>query len=716
MHIRLATLLKRAVVVGLSFTITLALLLSLTTFVALNARWEIPDRRELDAPSVLLDRDGNVIARFTSTQDRQVVPLHRISIGARNAVIAGEDVRFLEHGGVDPVSLLRAVVRNVRTGSIEQGGSTLTQQYVKNAFEGVGNERTVIRKVREAVISVQLERDLSKSEILEAYLNTVFFGEGAYGIEAAAQEYFATSAALLTAAQGAALAQALPAPSVRNPRIDPDGARERRDRILATMAEAGFLDDEQFGKAIDEEMVVEDRRPPDVLYPFFTEYVRKQLIADAAIGEDVLLSGGLQIATSLDPDVQAAIEDAVAEILPRQVGDNADVDAGVVAIDPRTGDVLGLYGGRDFGARQQDLATQGRRQNGSTFKPFGFIAALESGIRHDANVRTPGVQTIQPEDCGGRLGEPWTVSGPGGQTPLSEALTRSINTAFQGLGCRLGPDAIIDVAHRLGVRNEIDAVPAVALGGATFGASVLDMASAYATLANDGLHCPARSVVSLTNRRGEILDPPQERTVVPDMPVVLRAPGEAMLANRPRELADADTAGCLRMLAPDIARLTTQALEGVVERTTGRRAQIGRPQAGKTGTTNDERDAWFVGYTPDLAMAVWVGHAESNDPLRDIEGFARVQGGTLPALIWKAAAERILADVAKTDFLEPGESAADTRAPAPPAGRPTPTPSRSDQPSDAPTADPSDTPTDSPSDDPTGPASPPCIIVLGNCD
>lgn len=296
---------------------------------------------------------------------------------------------------------------------------------------------------------------------------------------------------------------------------------------------------------------------------------------------------------------------------------------------------------------------------------------------------------------------------------LREALIRSVNTAFQRLSCDLGPSAIVDVAERLGVRNQIDRVPAVGLGGSRFGASVLDMASAFATLANDGVHCPARSILRIRDGSGAELPPLREVTIVPDMDVRSRVPSDEELSRRPEGLAERDTGRCFGALSPDVARATTETLQQVVSRTTGRRAQLDRPTAGKTGTTNDETDAWFVGYTPDIAIAVWVGHTEAATPLRNVAGFARVQGGTLPAMIFRIAAERILENVPPTDFPTPGEGIKAGRVPAPartdPATEPTAEASTAE-----PDGEPSDPPTTEPDESPS-PSGPPCIIVLGSC-
>ncbi|MDX1511600.1 MAG: transglycosylase domain-containing protein, partial [Nitriliruptorales bacterium] len=643
---RLRHAVRRVTLVGLSALVASSGLLVLMAWLALNIDWgELPDPAALSAPTILVTEDGEELARFTAEVDRRVVSLDEISEDAVNAVIASEDARFREHDGVDPVSLLRAVVTNVRTGAVEQGGSTLTQQYVKNAY--LTPERTIIRKIREAVISIQLERDLTKDEILERYLNTVSFGGLSYGIEAAALTYFGKPAARLTAAEGATLAQLLPAPSVRNPRVDPDGARTRRDAVLDRMVELGMLTSDEGREAKATPMQLADRPARRLSEaPFFVEYVRKQIVH--AYGEEALLRGGLTVTVTLDREVQAAVEEAVAAQLPAD--EAGDIDAGAVAIDPATGNVLAIHGGRDFATNEFDLATQGRRQNGSTFKPFVFLAGIERGMNPDETYPAPGAITIDPEDCVGVDAEPVEVEGgPGGSLTVREALIRSVNTVYIQLGCELGPAPVIEMASRLGVRNLIPPAPAVALGGAAFGASVIDMASAYATIANDGRSCPARTILRVVGPDGRPLTPIREVTVVPGMETRSRTLSPDELDRRPEGLEAGDAGRCRAVLAADDARLVTSSLEQVVERTTGRRAQIGRPQAGKTGTTNEEKDAWFVGYTPDLSLAVWVGDPDHDgdgvQPMRNVLGFDRIQGGTIPALIWRDAASAILEDV-----------------------------------------------------------------------
>ncbi len=679
---RWRSLLLRALWVGVSSLVGVGTVGALVVWAALAIEWDVPEPPVLSGPSVVTAADGTELARFTTQVDRTPVPLVEVSEDARAAIIASEDANFYEHTGVDPLALVRAVWVNVRTGAIQQGGSTLTQQYVKNAF--VGDDVTLRRKVEEAVLSISLERRLSKDEILEAYLNTVYFGEGASGIEAAAVTYFGVGADELTLAQGATLAQLLPAPSLRNPVADPDGARARRDALLDRMEELGRATPADVEAARSSDLGVVARRRDPGTYPYVVQHVRRLLTE--AYGEEEVLTGALRVRTTVQPAAMTALEEAVAAQLPRQE-DRPGVDAGAVAVDPATGDVLAWYGGRDHTASQFDLAMQARRRPGSTFKPIAYLAALEDGIEPDTVYPAPGAFD-EGELCDPGWG-PANASGNGfGRLQLREALFRSVNTVFAQVGCDVGADALAETAARLGVRTELERTPQLAIGGFGSNTTVADLAQVYATLANDGLQCPLRTILEVRDRDGRSLPLPVE-TTPQGTP---RPPGDAVLASRPDGLGDADRGRCRQVADPDAVRRVTQALEVVVAETTGRRADIGRPQAGKTGTTDDEVDAWFAGYTPDLALVVRVGD-DVEDPLTDIEGFARVQGGTIPALIWRDAAEALLADVAETAFTEPG-TAATVRIPATPRS-PSPSPAASPTPSPAP--GPGATPTTAPS-------------------
>jgi membrane peptidoglycan carboxypeptidase len=639
---------RRAILAILSAGVTVTGLLALMAAIALRVEWDVPEPVELSGPTVLLDAHGEVLARFTAEVDREVVTIDGIAPVVLDAVVAAEDARFYEHDGVDPVSLVRAVVSNVRTGGIAQGGSTLTQQYVKNAF--VGDERTLLRKVREAVVAIALERSTPKEEILERYLNAVAFGEGAEGIEAAARTYFGVGADELDAAQAATLAQLLPAPSVRNPRADPDGARARRDALLSRMGELGSLTPEEVAAAQATPLEVAPRPRMTTDAPAFVGYVRRQI--EHAFGPDAVLTGALTVRTTYDPAVQAALDEAIAEVLP---GDEVgDVEAAAVALDPRSGAILAIHGGRDLQLGDLDLATMTRRQNGSAFKPFVYAAALEEELVTPATERpSPGKVTIS--DCVDHDGEPITVrGGPGGRLPVHEALVRSTNTTFQLLGCELGGPRVVEQARRLGVASEVGTEAAVALGGSSFGASVLDMASGFGTFANDGVLCPARSITEVRDRDGAAQDLASEVVVVPGQPRTPRRPAPDDLEARPSELRERDAEGCHGVLDARVARQVTAALQDVVARGTGEAADIGRPQGGKTGTTTDAKDAWFVGVTPELSLAVWIGDPGGEDgevaPLSELLGLSEVTGGSLPAAIWARAAEVVLADVDPTPF------------------------------------------------------------------
>jgi penicillin-binding protein 1A len=621
--------------------ISVAVVLALFVGVAYSVDLRLPDPDPLDGPTTITARDGTLLARLDAEVDRRPVELGDVSDAAVRAVVAAEDARFYDHDGVDPLALIRAVFSNVRTGEIQQGGSTLTQQYVKNTF--TGGERTFVRKVREAVLSIQLERRYDKDEIVERYLNTIYFGEGAYGIEAAADRFFGVPAAELDLAQAAALAQAIPAPSSRNAREDREGAERRRDALLRRMAELGLVGYEEMWETRSQAIELIGREPTRYREPYFVDHVRSQLTA--TYGEETVLTGALEVRTTLDPAVQAGLSERIAAHLPPP---ETGYEIGAAAIDPRTGDVLAIHGGRDFYGdtseysatdyAQVNLATSGRRQAGSTFKPFVLAAGLEEGL---------SVWTRYAAPAGTTIGD-WTVRNAGGagygSLTLADAMARSVNTTFARLGANVGSAAIVDVAHRLGIRSELEEDITISLGAGREGPTVLDMTSAFASFANDGTACPARTILEVRDGDGRALDPPPER-----------APEPEILAGRPPELAAADEDRCYKAVHHEVARQVNAALERAVVSGTGRRADIGRPQAGKTGTTDGFTDAWFVGYTPDLSLGIWVGDPDERRPVRDVGGFSRVYGGTFPATIWGDVASTVLQDVEPADL--PGANA-----------------------------------------------------------
>ena len=614
-------------------------LLAATSAIALAIDWEIPEGHELKGPALIYDRHGNLLARLTGAGEHRPRSLSDISEHLQHAVIATEDRRFYEHQGVDPLSVVRAVVSNVRSGGIREGGSTLTQQFVKNVY--VGSEQSLYRKVREALIALQLEKERSKDEILEAYLNQAYFGEGAYGAEAAAQQYFAKPAAELTAGESATLASVLSAPTALSPRNGLRDARDRRDVVLDEMAAAGYLTPRQALRAKRNPLHLTDPPKPNRIAPYFVEEVRAQLLA--AYGDEAVHNGGLRVTTTLDVKRHNKLQEQVRSNLP----DDRRLEAGVAAIDPATGDVLATYSGRSFRRNQVDLAlgrgTDGR-PSGSTFKVFALAAALEDGRSLDSTYPAPGSITI-----GG-----WSPSGNGGcggSCSLLQATALSSNTVYAQVANEVGAREFTDLARRLGVRQTFrnPSLPEV-LG--TSDVTPLDMSSAMATLANDGVACPARIITQVRQAGGERLNPPDPRQPGPRE----RAAIADHLHDLGYRFGDEDLGRCYRALAPSVARTVTKALEAVVEFGTGTRADIGRPQAGKTGTAQSNQEAWFVGYTPDLAMAVAFFHRDSQQPLAGVPGCSSVCfGGELPALIWRDAATALLEGVKARDFKEPGE-------------------------------------------------------------
>ena len=565
---------------------------------------DLDEQRPLALRSTFRAADGSVLARFFK-ENRNLVDLDEVPQSLIDAVLAAEDSRFFEHPGFDVRAIARAALVNLSEGETVQGGSTITQQYVKNTFFR-RPPRTLERKAKELRLAIEVEKRYSKREILERYLNTVYFGRGAYGVGAAAESYFGHGVRDLDVAESALLAAVIRAPSRYDPRDHGGRARGRRDYVLGRMEALGKLSHRRAAAARRRPLGVVPPPPPqESRYPYFVEAVRQELLADRRLGASdderarSLYEGGLIVRTTLDPVMQAAAERAVADVLD-QPGDPA---AALVAIRPSTGQVVAMVGGRDWSQSQVNLALGRRgggsgRQPGSAFKPIAAAAALEAGIPFDARYESsPASFTF---DDGSTWSPTNSEGGGSGLMPLREALVQSVNGVYARLAMQLGPAAIVSQAKRMGVRSKLPLYPSVVLGTAQV--SVLDMATAYATLANGGAMIEPTTIAEVRTSAGEVLRPDQ----------------------------DVD----LGAMSPGTAYLVTKALEDVIARGTGRAADIGRPAAGKTGTTNEYVDAWFVGYTPDLVAAVWVGYPEGAIPMYDVHGI-RVMGGTFPALIWR---------------------------------------------------------------------------------
>jgi penicillin-binding protein 1A len=572
---------------------------------------DLPEEPPELQSAVVVAEDGRELAVLSQEGQRFIVPLTEVNPVVVDALLSAEDRRFYDHGGIDPIGIGRALVSNLRTSGTE-GGSTLTQQLVKNEY--LTSERTLVRKAREAVLSVKLERSEDKDEILERYLNTVYFGRGAYGIEAAARAYFDTSAADLDVGQAALLVGLLRSPETADPAEDPDEARARQASVLGAMVDNDAITQAEADAALAAPVGATDRTEPTPptggLAPHFVEWVRQQTVD--AVGEDALYGRGLRVVTTLDLDAQAAAEAAVAEVLT----DPAGPQAALVALD-EDGAIRAHVGGRDYDALKVDLARGQEgggsgRQPGSTFKPFVLEAALQQGVTLADRYPAPPRIEVAVD------GTPFPVENYGGaafgELTVADATKQSVNTVYAQLLAAVGPAAVADAARATGIDAELDLVPSIALGVEEV--SPLDLASAYLTLADDGTRVEPYAIVRIEDGDGNVL-------WEPDRP----APQEAAVP-------------------PDVARATTEALRGVIESGTGTAAAIGRPAAGKTGTTQGNVDAWFAGYVPGFAAVVWMGHPEPTE----MEG---VTGGGMPAQIWQRFMRAALEDREPEDFPDP---------------------------------------------------------------
>jgi penicillin-binding protein 1A len=580
-----------------------------------------PSNRRGDVDTVVYaapnaNGDRRVLAILRGDESRVLVPSEEIADVMKQAIVAVEDRRFYEHNGVDVRGIARAIVQDVRSKGVVEGGSTITQQYVKNAY--ARNERTIARKVREAALAWQLEQRWSKDRILTAYLNTIYFGNGAYGIQQAARTYFKKNADALTLPEAALLAGIPADPSLYDPAQHPVAARNRRATVLGLLYDQGRITGLELARAKATPLpAAEDIRLPGTQgpAPYFLNYVKDQLVA--RFGAKRVFGGGLEVTTTIDLDLQQQAADAIRSILPNPDGPTA----ALVAIDPRTGAVKAMVGGMNFRKSQFNLATQAERQPGSSFKPIVLATALRKGV----SPRTEFASKPVDIDAGDRI---WRVTNYEGsylgRADLARAMVSSDNAVYAQLTQFVGPKAIVNTAHDLGIRSDLPAYFSIGLGAVAV--NPLDMARAYSTIENDG----ARVDGSLMGNRPRVVEQ-----------VRYRKSGRVKL-NEPVERP---------VLSAEAARTMTSILENVVTEGTGRRAQLGgRAVAGKTGTTDNYGDAWFVGYTPELVVAVWVGYPDELRPMLTEYGGKPVSGGTLPALIWKSFVGRALQGVTPTSF------------------------------------------------------------------
>jgi penicillin-binding protein 1A len=600
-----------------------ALALATTGCSVLLGPLPLKETRPLPLRSQIRTTDGALLATLFE-ENRIQVSTAEIPKVVKDAVVAVEDARFWEHSGIDAKAIVRAAIANWAHGATVQGGSTITQQLAKLMYFPEA-QRTLKRKLAEARVAIRLEREHTKDEILTMYLNRAYFGSGAYGIAAAAETFFHTKPARLTIAQAALLAGVIHAPETLNPFNDPKAALARRTYVLQRMHQESLITAADESAASKQPLDLTKRKPPlgTLRDPYVVEFVKQQVLADPAFGAteaeraQALFDGGLQITTTIDERLQRAAEEAVRRALPYE----SDPEAAVVAIDPHTGAVKALVGGRDFQKAQYNLASQGHRQAGSAFKPFVLTAALEQGIRPDKRYgSSPTTLHYGPDSS-----LSWKVNnfdGVGhGFITLRQGMINSVNGVYARLVLDVGPSNVVDAAHRLGIRSRLDAIPSIALGGLRVGVSPLEMASAYSTFANLGVHMPTHGVA---------------KAIGPD--------GKSVF--------DESKLKGTQAIDPGVAYTINDVLQDVVRLGTGRHAQIGRPLAGKTGTTEEYHDAWFVGYTPDLVTAVWVGYRRGQISMRNVRG-VKVVGGSFPSQIFRSFMSFALADVPPHTFEVP---------------------------------------------------------------
>ena len=581
--------------------------------------------------------DGKtVLAQVYQDFNREIVHLVDVSEVARTAVLAAEDDGFYEHGALDVESVVRALFANAAAGDVVQGGSTITQQLVKNAVLE-DTDQTLERKWEELAVALRIEQRYTKDEIFELYLNDIYLGNGVYGIGTAAEYYFDKPASALTLAEGATLAGMIRAPEDYDPIDRPRRAMARRNFVLDRMVQLGSADAAKVAKIRTNEVQL-PRGAGEVAtrkVPFFVRYITLQILANDdgaydAFGktekqrERTLFQGGLRIVTTLDPDWQQAAQSAANQpwaVTPSNPGYEQTPDTAIVSVDNANGAIRTMLSGANYQKDQLDLATA-TRQPGSAFKPFTLVAAFEEGIP-PGQVYSASSPYCSPawtsEDNCVNNAEP----GGGGYQSLTTATAFSTNVVFAQLALDVGAEKIVDAAAQMGIdRDHLSAVPSITLG--TSDVSPLEMASAYQTLANDGRHC-APFAISRVERASE--------------------DGPDSLLYRHRDQ-------CRQVIDRDIAAQVTSMLQGVVEGGTGSSAAIGRPVAGKTGTTQEYSNVWFVGYTPQVSTAVWVGFPGNPDPLDNYFG-GSVFGGTLAAPIWRSYMTRVMAGMPVQGFPAP---------------------------------------------------------------
>jgi penicillin-binding protein 1A len=618
------------------FTITSIFLVAALIGVALTLYYinTLPTLEEL-TPSPIAQTskvyalDGSLITEFHAEENREIISFNEMSPYIKDAIVAVEDKRFLEHQGVDYIRIIGAFIADLKAGELVQGASTITQQYVKNIY--LSPEKTFRRKINEALIAIQLERNYTKDKILEMYLNTINFGSGTYGIEKASEIYFGINASELDLPQSALLAGLVRAPEIYSPFNDMEKAKLRRDLVLQLMYEQELIETSQYLNALAAPITLNEKSTAGSdqfssrIAPYFVDYVKQNLYNQKFTDYDVF-KGGLRIYTTLDIDLQEKAENAVKKVFPEDIGPSYSL----ISIDPDNGYIYALIGGKDYSASKFNIATQGKRQPGSVFKVLVLMQAIRQNISPNNTFNPNGPITIDMEE-----GPDWPVDNYGGQKfdvdqmSVVDGTINSVNVVYAQLMMEVGAENVEKLCNEMEI-YDIGHNPAIAIGGLEKGISLLDLSKVFSTLASGGIYCQPVCILKITDPQGNILyeyDPDKNES------------------NH-------------RILEKPIAYHITQILKKVIESGTGTGANIGRPAAGKTGTSDGPNDAWFAGYTPDLVTVVWIGYPDSNQPMEPINGRV-VVGGTYPADIWREFMISALKDVPVSDFERPDKELID---------------------------------------------------------
>ncbi len=571
-----------------------------------------------DFTTYLYDINGRVITDLYR-ENRVPVDVTKLPDHVKNAIIAIEDDQFYNHHGINFTAFGRAILVNLRDWSFSQGGGTITMQLARNVF--LTQKKTIMRKLEEFLWAVQIERKYSKDEILEAYLNEFYLNHGVYGIEAGARTFFGKAAADLTVSEAALIAGVIRWPSRYSPFVNPDIAVDRRNFVLSRMEEVGYLSPAEAAAAKEEALELAERQERVVQARYFVDYVTQELIE--RYGEATVFGGGLHVYTTLDLDMQKAAEKALADgvpINPNYEGPLTQPQGALLALVPQTGEIRAMVGGR--GEDSFNRSVLALRAPGSAIKAFLYTAAVDNGIT------AADVYVDEPTEFTLPNGEVWSPQNYyetfAGEVTVRKAIEDSLNVIAAQVVNELGPQTVIDYGKRMGITTFVEqgrvndvALAPLALGGMTKGISVLELASAYAVLANQGIKTEPVAILRVTDANGTNLEVHQTRQEV--------------------------------VLSEQTSYLMTDLLRGVVERGTGKNANIGRPAAGKTGTHQDYRDAWFVGYTPDLVAVVWFGE---DNPKRMVYRGVRY-GSWDAAAIWGHFMREALKNTPISDFPKP---------------------------------------------------------------